>query len=215
VQYLAIDDVNELAARQFRAKSHELSVMSPYQLVNGDMKTFKFTGPDSDIVYSVGYGVIETTDAEASIARVQYLIPEMRTTRTEKNLTCMFLAVVDIVHMTSSLLICGATEESLALAAYGGDVITTKTDTDTGLVKNNQVLELVGLVSRKKDFVPPLTRAVASGWKPPVSTTDTVPVTSTTTATSTIVMGDYDELGPGRPERIFDNEALMVENVKE
>jgi hypothetical protein len=30
-----VSDVNELAARQFRAKSHSLSLMTPYSLVNG------------------------------------------------------------------------------------------------------------------------------------------------------------------------------------
>ena len=42
VQYLDVKDVNELAARQFRAKSHSLSLMTPYALVNGDVKRFKF-----------------------------------------------------------------------------------------------------------------------------------------------------------------------------
>ena len=44
VQYLKVADVNELAARQFRAKSHSLSLMTPYSLVNGDVKMFKFEG---------------------------------------------------------------------------------------------------------------------------------------------------------------------------
>lgn len=237
VQYTEIDDVNELAARQFRAKSHELSVMSPFQLVNGDMKTFKFTAcpvtnNDSDAnetkdvadtiaatVYSVGYGVIETTDAEASMARIQHLIPEMRTTREEKGLSVYFLAVVDIVHMTSSLLICGPMEESLAVAAYGGVTVTTPTDTDTATYKNNVVLQLSGLVSRKKDFIPPLTRAVASGWHPPVVQQQ---VTSGSPADelqlqmskkrprkSSIVM-EYGDYGPGRLERVFASSQSLV-----
>jgi manganese-dependent inorganic pyrophosphatase len=244
VQYTDTHDVNELAARQFRAKSHELSVMSPFQLVNGDMKTFKFTSSDTDAaaatVYSIGFGVIETTDADASMARIQHLTPEMRMVREEKNLTAYFLAVVDIVHMTSSLLICGAVEESLAVAAYGGTVTTTPTDTDTSTVKNNVVLQLTGLVSRKKDFVPPLTRAVASGWHPPVLSTLTS-ATATGGAgagaggentpeqqqshkrarNSSIVM-EYDKYGPGRLERVFSDAdastaatAMMMEEVKE
>lgn len=240
VQYTGIDDVNELAAKQFRAKSHELSVMSPFQLVNGDMKTFKFTaaaaaaaddeeGETKDsssapaTVYSIGYGVIETTDAEASMARIQHLTPEMRIVREEKNLTAYFLAVVDIVHMTSSLLICGDVEESLAVAAYGGTVTTTPTDTDTDTVKNNVVLQLTGLVSRKKDFIPPLTRAVASGWHPPAAlTTDTETPEQQSNKrprNSSIVM-EYDNYGPGRLERVFDADEKgdatdLMEEVKE
>jgi inorganic pyrophosphatase/exopolyphosphatase len=221
VQYTDTHDVNELAARQFRAKSHELSVMSPFQLVNGDMKTFKFSATinyedetkDTDAaaatVYSIGFGVIETTDADASMARIQHLTPEMRMVREEKNLTAYFLAVVDIVHMTSSLLICGAVEESLAVAAYGGTVTTTPTDTDTGTVKNNVVLQLTGLVSRKKDFVPPLTRAVASGWHPPVLSTGAESpeqlIQYKRRRKSSIVM-EYDKFGPGRLERVFSDD---------
>ena len=41
VQYLNVTDVNELAAKQFRAKSHSLSLMTQYALVNGDVKQFK------------------------------------------------------------------------------------------------------------------------------------------------------------------------------
>ena len=43
VQYVGVEDVNELADKQFRAKSEALSLMTPYALVNGDMKQFKFT----------------------------------------------------------------------------------------------------------------------------------------------------------------------------
>lgn len=188
VQYLGIDDVNQLAARQFRAKSQELSAMTPYQLVNGDMKKFKFEdSDDSNIVYTVGYGVIETTDAEASLQRVDDLIPEMQVVRNEMKLTAMLLAVVDIVHMTSTLFIAGPVEESLALAAYGGKT-----------VDNGKALALTGLVSRKKDFVPKLTRAVAAGWKPPA-----LEVSPRARLAGKIVM-DYTEYSPGRLKRKFE-----------
>jgi manganese-dependent inorganic pyrophosphatase len=182
------------------------------------------------VVYSIGFGVIETTDAEASMARIQHLTPEMRMVREEKGLTAYFLAVVDIVHMTSSLLICGDVEESLAVAAYGGSVTTTPTDTDTDMDKNNVVLQLTGLVSRKKDFIPPLTRAVANGWHPPVLSTAGAESPEQQHAgkrrrKSAIVM-EYDKYGPGRLERVFlvddadDGEgrgdaATAMEDVKE
>ena len=188
VQYLGIDDVNQLAARQFRAKSQELSAMTPYQLVNGDMKKFKFEdADDANVVYTVGYGVIETTDAEASLQRVDDLIPEMQVVRDEMKLTAMLLAVVDIVHMTSTLFIAGPVEESLALAAYGGTTI------DDG-----KALEFPGLVSRKKDFVPKLTRAVTAGWKPP-----TLEATPRPRTPGKIVM-DFAEFSPGRLKRKFE-----------
>ena len=51
---------------------------------------------------------------------------------------------------------CGRIEGSLAVAAYGGK-----------LEDDGCVLKMPGLVSRKKDFVPALTKAVREGWTPP------------------------------------------------
>eukprot|EP00547_Thalassionema_nitzschioides_P005275 CAMPEP_0194218760 /NCGR_PEP_ID=MMETSP0156-20130528/24509_1 /TAXON_ID=33649 /ORGANISM="Thalassionema nitzschioides, Strain L26-B" /LENGTH=459 /DNA_ID=CAMNT_0038948225 /DNA_START=124 /DNA_END=1503 /DNA_ORIENTATION=- len=158
VQYIDPSmDVNMLAAAQFRAKSRELSIMTPYQLVNGDTKKFKFTdSKDPTLIREIGYGVIETTDASASLARAKELIVELDHCRDDDNLICFFLAIVDIVNMTSYLLIAGPVEKSLALEAYGGEISLDGTH-----------LELKGCVSRKKDFVPGLTSAFEKGWAPP------------------------------------------------
>ena len=178
------------ANSQFRAKSRELAMMSPYQLVNGDTKIFRFDDADDETkTYACGYGVIETTDAPTSLARVDELIPEMNETKKEKDLTCMLLAVVDIVNMTSVLFIAGEVEASLAVAAYG-----------CGKVENDgKTLALTGLVSRKKDFIPPITRAFKDGWKPP-----TVRKDNPLRRSSHVVM-DYSGFEPGRLVRIFDD----------
>ena len=196
VQYLDIDDVNQLAARQFRAKSQDLSSMTAYQLINGDIKQFKFgDANDANTVYTIGYGVIETTDAEASLRRVDDLIPEMQVVGDEKKLTAMLLAVVDIVNMTSTLFIAGPAEESLAVAAYGGKPVDGK------------VLELPGLVSRKNDFIPPLARAVAAGWKPPPKS-----ISHHACSRSNSVVMDYTTLGSGQLTRIFGEDLLQAED---
>ena len=72
----------------------------------------------------------------------------------------VLLAVVDSVALTARLVVCGRVEASLATAAYGGVV----EDAEGGAT---QTLALPGLVSRKKDFVPALTKAVTDGWAPP------------------------------------------------
>jgi inorganic pyrophosphatase/exopolyphosphatase len=186
VQYLDIDDVNIIAAEQFRAKSHELSLMTPYQLVNGDAKKFKFADAvDSNKIHTVGYGVIETTDAASSMARIDDLIPEMQAAREDDKMAAMLLAVVDIVNLTSMLILCGPAETSLALKAYGGD-----------LEQDGKVLPLKGKVSRKKDFIPPLTRAFEEGWHPPVA--------KAKKRSSHIVM-DFSEFAPGKLTRVFDD----------
>ena len=155
VQYIGVTDVNELAAKQFRAKSHNLSIMSAYSLVSGDMKQFKFHGGiENSEEIKVAYSVIETTDADASIKRLDEIIPEMRKVKEELNVEAIFVAVVNIVDLTSLLVISGRIEKSLAQAAYNGRIVDEK----------EHLMELKGLVSRKKDFIPPLTKAVKEGW---------------------------------------------------
>lgn len=199
VQYIDREfDVNMYAASQFHAKSRELNIMTPYQLVHGDTKIFRFNDAhDEHKIYTVAYGVIETTDAASSIARVDDILPEMQESRTEDKLTCMLLAVVDIVNMTSILFIAGHVEASLAVAAYGG------------AVQDEKILELTGLVSRKKDFIPALTKAFKDGWKPPAK-----PTPAGRRRTSQIVM-DYSGFAPGRLQRIFKANSTVEENGEE
>ena len=139
VQYTKVKDVNELAARQFRAKSHSLSLMTPYALVNGDVKRFKFASTKGTV--TVAFAVVETTDAPASLARAAELAPEMRAVKAaDAMVDAVLLAVVDIVALTSTLIVCGRVEASLATAAYGGEV----EDAAGGAA---QTLALPGLVS--------------------------------------------------------------------
>ena len=196
VQYIDENlDVNKYAASQFRAKSHELTLMTPYQLVNGDTKTFKFDDVNGQS-HSVSYGVIETTCPEDSLARMEDLLPEMEASRSDGNLTAMFLAVVDIVNLTSTLFICGPAEASLAVAAYGGSV-----------ANDGKVLALDGLVSRKMDFIPPLTRAFKEGWTPPKS-----PIQGKSSRRSSHIVVNYTSFAPGRLERVFDD--IIEEGVE-
>lgn len=189
VQYTELEDVNMFAASQFRAKSRELLSMSPYALVHGDMKLFKFDSSIEGQVYSVGYSVIETTDAESSLARAEELIAEMKNAREEGNLTAMLLAIVDIVNLKSELLLCGIVEESLAVTAYGGNP-----DYD-----DKHTLSLPGLVSRKKDFIPPLARAIkVDEWTPPE-------VHPLCRRKSLIVMS-YTDFVNGQPVRVYDED---------
>lgn len=128
VQYTGVEDVNLLAANQFKAKSKSLAAMTAYSLVNGDIKEFKFTNPDGE-QYLVAFSVVETTDMEGMIGRAHELIPEMRTVKAEMNqkedakgVDALFTAIVDIVNMRSCLIIQGQVEQSLAEAAFEAKV---------------------------------------------------------------------------------------------
>lgn len=151
-----VNDIQLLASQQFKAKSKELANLSAHALVNGDSKTFSFeaTGFNGDI----GFAVVETTDDDAILEKVQQLIPEMIAGKREKNLQCLFLAVVNIVKLKSQLLLCGPTEKALATAAFGGSI------TNDGLL-----MDLGTRVSRKKDFIPVVTKVIKGGWSRPTA----------------------------------------------
>ena len=152
----AVDDVQRLASEQFKAKSKQLASLSANQLANGDCKTFGIDGGGGASL-QVGFGVIETTDDDVILARRDELLVELRSLRREKQIDVLFLAVVNIVELRSKLLCAGPAEQSLAATAFGGETSHDGT-----------VMDLGALVSRKKEFVPPLTTAVAKeGWQMP------------------------------------------------
>lgn len=151
VQYTAVADVNQLCADQFKAKSRLLTSLSAYSLVSGDLKRFKM---NDEIV--LAFSVVETTDVQALVDRVDDLLVEMRTVKKELGVALIFLALVDIVGLQSFILLVGPRERALAQAANLGDV------TDGAMLRCPP-----GKVSRKADFIPPLTSAFPSFVLPP------------------------------------------------
>lgn len=65
---------------------------------------------------------------------------------------------MDIVKLTSTLLLIGKSEAELAQQSFGTSV---KSPNDDGI----GTMELKGMVSRKKDFVPMLTKSIGAGFK--------------------------------------------------
>ena len=149
-----VDDIQLLASQQFKAKSKELANLSAHALVNGDQKVFSFEA--NAFSGDIGFAVVETTDDDAILCKVKELLPEMVAVKREKNLQCLFLAVVNIVKLRSQLILCGPTEKALATAAFAGDI-----DEDGTL------MDLGSRVSRKKDFIPVITRTIKGGWSRP------------------------------------------------
>lgn len=163
VQYAGVADINQLCADQFKAKSRLLTSLSAYSLVSGDLKRFKM---NDDVV--LAFSVVETTDVNALLGRTDELLVEMRTVKIELQVALIFLALVDIVGLQSFILIAGPRERALARAANLGD------DTNDVMLRCPP-----GKVSRKADFIPPLTTAFANATfvlppdDPPVPTPDT------------------------------------------
>jgi inorganic pyrophosphatase/exopolyphosphatase len=154
VELADVDDVQFLATQQFKAKSSELADLSSYRLVNGDQKVFTFKTNVFD--GSVGFAVIETTDDEVILRRKAELLIALYEDKMEKGLTLLFLAVVNIVELRTQLLVCGENERSLAEHAF-----------TNGKFLEHCIMDLGGLVSRKKDFIPAVTGAIKRGWSEP------------------------------------------------
>ena len=98
--------------------------------------------------------MVETTDDAVIMDRKSELIPELALSKKEKGLDFLFLAVVNIVVMRSNLLMCDLPELELAKLTFGGEI------TSTG------VMDLGSRVSRKKQFVPPMTASIGSFTMP-------------------------------------------------
>jgi len=142
-----VEDINLLASQQFKAKSKELVGLSATQLCSGDCKVFKLANKDGT-VFKVGFAVVETTDDAVIMDRKAELLPELKASKKEQGLDFLFLAVVNIVVMRSNLLMCDAPELTLAKMAFDGEI------------KETGVMDLGSRVSRKKEYVPPLTSTI-------------------------------------------------------
>mmetsp|Transcript_1530 Transcript_1530/g.2431 ORF Transcript_1530/g.2431 Transcript_1530/m.2431 type:complete len:476 (-) Transcript_1530:238-1665(-) len=149
-----VDDIQLLASQQFKAKSKELANLSAVGLVNGDQKSFSYA--TSGFTGDIGFAVVETTDDDIIMDRIEEMLPEMVACKKEKKLQCIFLAIVNIVKLKSCLLLCGPTETSLAQDAFGGEIL-----------RNGTVMDLGKRVSRKKDYIPVLTKTIKEGWSKP------------------------------------------------
>lgn len=134
-----------------------LSALTAYQLCEGDMKVFSYS--TSRFSGSVGFAVIETTDDEVILARAEELLEALILSKHEKSLEVLYLAVVNIVALHSTLLVIGDDEASLAEKAF--------TSSPGFVSENKQLFSLGKLVSRKKDFIPVISKAInTGGWKP-------------------------------------------------
>lgn len=156
VELAGVEDVQFLCTQQFKAKSSELAGLSAHALCNGDQKVFTFK--TEQFSGSVGFAVIETTDDDVIMSRSKDIIEALRLDKAQKGLDILFLGVANIVLLRTNLLLCGPSETSLAAASFPkGKLINDGVHTST-------VMDLGGMVSRKKDFIPAITAAIKKGW---------------------------------------------------
>jgi len=152
-----VEDIQQLASNQFRAKSQELAGLTAELLVNGDQKAFTFKTDKYE--GSVGFAVIETTDDDVILSRCDELLVALGEDKESKGLSLLYLGVVNIVKLKSTLLIIDDDERSLAIASFENAKLIP-----TDKYAEPVMMDLGGLVSRKKDFIPAITKAIKSGW---------------------------------------------------
>jgi manganese-dependent inorganic pyrophosphatase len=129
-------DIERLAKDMFAAKS-DISDIPTEELLNKDYKNFEIVGK------KIGFGVWETVLPEAVLEREQEIINILDKMKQEESLDFVFFAVVDILNNNSVFIIISDTEKEVAEAAFGGKV-------------ENGLMKLEGVVSRKKQMIPPL-----------------------------------------------------------
>lgn len=96
----------------------------------------------------VGIGVWETTDTGSVTEKKDELMKALASKKQAEKLDYVFFLVVDILKENSIMYILGDAEKNLAQKVFGGNV-------------SNNELFLKGVVSRKKQVVPPLTSELA------------------------------------------------------
>lgn len=120
---------------EIKKKKATLQGMDPQSIIFSDFKTFDFSGK------KVGIGQIEVCDLKEGRERKEALISKMKEILEKESYTLILLMITDIIKMASEILAVGQLE--YLEKAFGKKV-------------ENNCLYLEGVVSRKKEVVPPL-----------------------------------------------------------
>lgn len=129
-------DLKKFVNDLFAAKS-SLDGISTEDIITKDYKQFDMGRS------KVGIGVWETTDPETVNGKKEELMAALIKRKAAEKLDYIFFLTVDILKENSTMYISGAAEKTLAEKVFG--------------VKNeNGFMILKGVVSRKKQVVPPL-----------------------------------------------------------
>jgi manganese-dependent inorganic pyrophosphatase len=136
-------DMNDLATQMFAAKSN-LEGMSAADILTSDHKNFKF----GENTFKVA--VLETTDPQQALNLKDALIAEMQIVKTNENLAGVFFFIVDILKSEATLMVSDESLRGLAEKAFARNWEADGT------------MHLPGVVSRKKQMVPPLEKAAVA-----------------------------------------------------
>jgi len=129
-------DMMKHAQEVFAAKS-DISDMPLLDVINKDFKEFHFNEHAK-----VGIAMFETVNAVGPLARKDEFIEELIAFKANKGLDYMLFAIVDIIHQVAHFIISSGEDAALLDHVFKGEM-------------KNDILSIPGLVSRKKQIVPP------------------------------------------------------------
>lgn len=129
-------DLKKFVADLFDAKS-SLKGISLDKVIESDYKEFDMSGK------KIGIGVWETTNPESVHTSADKIMKLLQNKKTNESLDYILFGVVDILKNNSYCYVVGEPENELVKAVFGAET------------KNNTAF-LKGIVSRKKQMVPPL-----------------------------------------------------------
>lgn len=134
-------DIESTAQAMFMAKS-DISDVKTKELLTKDYKVFDMSGQ------KVGVGVWETVLPDAVTARKAEIEAEMKAEKEKSKLDYIFFAAIDIMNQAGYFFIAGEKEQEVLESVFG-----TK--------EANGLVAVPGVVSRKKQIVPPLEKYFA------------------------------------------------------
>jgi len=133
-------NIETLAAGMFAAKS-DLTGLSPKSILTSDSKIFTIGGKKLRV------SSLETTNPAIALGMKHELLPAMEELKVEEQLDGLFFFVVDILQSSATLMVPSQFEREVAEKGFAQHF-------------EGEVLELPGVVSRKKQIIPALEAAL-------------------------------------------------------
>lgn len=141
ISEIAKIEIPAFVDEMFKAKS-SLEGISTEDIITLDYKTFEMGSS------LVGIGTWETTSPESVNEKKIEIMEALKAKKTAENLQYMYFMVVDILNESCQLYIIGEGEGELAKKVFGKEIA-------------EDVMDLPGVVSRKKQIVPQLTEELS------------------------------------------------------
>lgn len=138
-----LDNVEAYSDKMFEAKS-DLTGKSERDILLSDFKQFELAGKN------VGVGVFETTNPQNALAMLNGLKTEMQTVASEMGLQYFVFSIVDIIKSNNYMVGVDTESEMLIEKAFAAQLA-------------NGYFLLPGIVSRKKQIIPPLESSLMNG----------------------------------------------------